>query len=370
MSEPRRVYSIDVFRGITITLMILVNNPGSWAYVYAPLRHAKWHGCTMTDLIFPFFLVLVGVSMRFAFVKWHYYPSQKFHKHLFFRALSIFLAGWFINAYPFIRQDWDWSTFRFMGVLQRIGIAYFISGMLVIRYDFKKILSITVGILVFYWGILFLGGSIDPYSLKFNLVRKLDIFFLGERHLYKGYGIPFDPEGILSTLPSVATVLIGYIIGGMSHTTKNYTDCVKRMIIFGIALTMIGLIWGIILPINKSLWTSSYVLFTAGIATILLAILTWIINVKKLKKPFRFFEIFGSNSIFIFIISGLWTKTILAIKMNLDGIPVSAYKYFYKTLCVPIAGNLNGSLLFALIHILGFWIILYWMYRKKIQIKL
>ena len=370
MSEPRRIYSVDVFRGITITLMILVNNPGSWGYVYSPLLHAQWHGCTMTDLIFPFFLFLVGVSMRFAFVKWHYFPSQKFHKHLFFRALSIFLAGWFITAYPFIRQDWDWSTFRFMGVLQRIAIAYFISGMLIIRYDFKKLMPVIIGILVFYWGILFFGGSTNPYSLEFNLVRKLDIFLLGEKHLYRGYGIPFDPEGILSTFPTIATVLIGYLIGGMLHTTKNYNDCIKRMTIFGIAIIVIGLIWGIIFPINKALWTSSYVLFTGGIATVLLAILTWIINIQKWKKPFWFFEIFGTNSIFLFIISGLWTKTILAIKLNLNGKSITAYNYLYNTICVPIAGNLNGSLLFAFIHIIGFWLVLYWMYRKKINIKL
>ena len=184
MSEPRRIYSIDIFRGMTIALMILVNNPGSWGHVYAPLLHAKWHGCTLTDLVFPFFLFLVGASMRFAFVKWHYYPSPKFYKHIFWRTISIFMAGWLIHAYPFIKQDWDWSSFRYFGVLQRIAIAYGISALLIIRYDFKQLLPIISGILVFYWGLLWLGGTGDPYGLEENLVRKVDIFLFGEKHLY------------------------------------------------------------------------------------------------------------------------------------------------------------------------------------------
>ena len=370
MSEPRRIYSIDIFRGITISLMILVNNPGSWGHVYSPLLHAKWHGCTLTDLVFPFFLFIVGASMRFAFIRWHYYPSKEFHKHLFWRAFSIFMVGWFIHAFPFIRQDWDWTNFRYMGVLQRIGIAYFISGILIIRYDFKKLLPILIGILFFYWGILWLGGSNDPYSLENNFVRKVDIWFMGENHLYKGFGIPFDPEGIISTIPSIGTVLIGYLMGGMLHTTKNYTDCTKRMSIFGISIILIGWLWGFIFPINKALWTSSYVLFTAGIAALVLSVLTWLIDIKNWKKPFWVFEVFGTNSIFVFVVSGLWVKTILAKKMELNGETVNAYNYLYKTVFVPMAGDLNGSLLFAISHVIGFWLVLYWMYRKNIKIKL
>ena len=370
MSEPRRIYSIDIFRGMTIALMILVNNPGSWGHVYAPLLHAKWHGCTLTDLVFPFFLFLVGASMRFAFVKWHYYPSPKFYKHIFWRTVSIFMAGWFIHAYPFIQQDWDWSSFRYFGVLQRIAIAYGISALLIIRYDFKQLLPIISGILVFYWGLLWLGGTGDPYGLEENLVRKVDIFLFGEKHLYGGFGIPFDPEGLLSAIPSVGTVLIGYLMGGMLHTTKNYTDCAKRMAIFGFGLIVVGWIWGLIFPINKAIWTSSYVLFTGGIAALVLAGLTWLIDIKFWKRAFWGFEVFGTNSIFLFVASGFWTKTILYIKRDLNGEMVSAYNYLYKTIFVPFAGDLNGSLLFALTHVLGFWLVLYWMYRKKIQIKL
>ena len=370
MSEPRRIYSIDIFRGMTIALMIIVNNPGSWGHVYAPLLHAKWHGCTLTDLVFPFFLFLVGVSMRFAFVKWHYFPSKEFHKHIFWRTSSIFLAGIILNAYPFIKQDWDWSSFRILGVLQRIALAYGLSALMIIRFDFKQMVQILTGILLFYWGILWVGVSGDPFGLETNLVRKLDILILGEKHLYRGFGLYFDPEGLLSTIPSVGTVIIGYLMGGMLHTTKNYTDCSKRMAIFGIVITLIGYIWGFAFPINKALWTSSYVLFTGGIATIILSILTYLIDIKYWKRPFSFFEVFGTNSIFLFMISGLWAKTIINIKLELNDSSVSAYHYLYKTIFLPVAGDLNGSLLFALSHVLGFWLILYWMYRKEIRIKL
>ena len=250
MSEPRRIYSIDIFRGMTIALMIIVNNPGSWGHVYAPLLHAKWHGCTLTDLVFPFFLFLVGASMRFAFVKWHYFPSKEFHKHIFWRTFSIFLAGIILNAYPFIKQDWDWSSFRILGVLQRIALAYGLSALMIIRFDFKQMVQILTGILLFYWGILWVGVSGDPFGLETNLVRKLDILILGEKHLYRGFGLYFDPEGLLSTIPSVGTVIIGYLMGGMLHTTKNYTDCSKRMAIFGIVITLIGYIWGFAFPLS------------------------------------------------------------------------------------------------------------------------
>lgn len=370
MSNPRRIYAIDVLRGITISLMILVNNPGSWSYVYGPFLHAKWHGCTLTDLVFPFFLFLVGASMRFSFVRWHDFASKKFYQHVFWRTLSIFIVGLLLNAYPFVKQDWDWSDFRFMGVLQRIALAYGISAVIIIHNDLRDLIKILFGILLFYWGAMWLGDTGNPYGLESNLVRKIDIFILGEKHLYNGFGVRFDPEGLFSTLTSVSTVIIGYLIGGMLHTTKNYLDCVKRTISFGFILMIIGYFWGYIFPINKALWTSSYVLLTSGIASISFGILIFFIDVKSWKKPFWFFEIFGTNSIFIFVASGLWAKTMLSIKLQLDGNLVSSYSYLYQTLFVPIAGKMNGSLLFAVTHIFAFWILLYWMHRKNIKIKL
>jgi len=355
---------------MTIALMIIVNNPGSWSHVYPPLLHAKWHGCTPTDLVFPFFLFLVGASMRFAFVKWHYFPSKKFYKHIFWRTFSIFMAGIILNAFPFIRQGWDWSDFRIMGVLQRIALAYGFSAIMIIRFDFKQLIQVLSAILLFYWALLFIGARQAPFDLETNFARTIDILILGETHLYNGFGVHFDPEGLLSTIPSIGTVIIGYLMGGMLHTTKNFTDCAKRMSVFGFALIIIGYSWGFIFPMNKPLWTSSYVLFTGGISAVFLAVLTYLLDIKNWKKPFWVFEVFGTNSIFLFILSGIWAKTIIYIKRDLDGEMTSAYHYLYKTIFVPIAGDLNGSLLFALSHVLGFWLILFWMYRKKIQIKL
>ena len=370
MSKPRRILSIDIFRGITIAMMIIVNNPGSWAYVYPPLRHAKWHGCTPTDLVFPFFLFIVGAAMRFAFVRWHSFASNEFYKHVFIRTLSIFIAGSLIHAFPFIQQDWDWSNYRIMGVLQRIALAYGIAAIMVIHLDLKKIFISSIGILLSYWGILWLGGGSAPYSLDSNFIRKIDILVLGESHLYGGTGIQFDPEGLLSTIPSVVTVLMGYLVGSMLHTTKDFLDNVKRMSTFGTVSIIIGLIWGLIFPINKQLWTSSYVLLTGGIATLFLSLLCYMIDIKKWKKPLWVFQIFGTNSIFLFVLSGLWTKIILKIKFNLGEESISGYGYLYKTLFAPFAGDMLGSLLFAFAHLLGFWLILLWLYRKKIFINL
>jgi predicted acyltransferase len=370
MSKPRRILSIDIFRGITIAMMIIVNNPGSWSHVYAPLRHAKWHGCTPTDLIFPFFLFIVGTSMRFAFVRWHSFASNKFYKHVFIRTISIFIAGSLIHAFPFIQQDWDWDSYRIMGVLQRIALAYGIAAIIAIHLDLKKIFVSCIGILTFYWAILVLGGGSEPFSLENNLIRKIDIFILGQSHLYGGTGIQFDPEGLLSTIPSVVTVLIGYLVGAMLHTTKDFWDNIKRMSILGISLIISGLIWSLFLPINKQLWTSSYVLFTGGIATLFLTFLCWMIDIKKWKRPLWFFQIFGTNSIFLFVLSGFWTKTILRIKFTLGGETISGYNYLYKTLFIPLAGELSGSLLFAVAHLFGFWLVLLWLYRRKIFINL
>ena len=185
-----------------------------------------------------------------------------------------------------------------------------------------------------------------------------------------GTGIPFDPEGLLSTLPAVVTVILGYIVGGMLHTTKDFLDNIKRMVIWGTGLILSGWVWGFVFPINKQLWTSSYVLFTSGIATLVLAILVYMIDIQKWKDPLWFFEVFGTNSIFLFVMSGLWTKTILRIKFDLEGQLTSGYNYLYETFFVQVAGNLNGSLLFALTHMAGWWLVLYWLYRKNIQVKL
>ena len=368
-----RFMALDIFRGATMALMVIVNTPGTWAYVYSPLRHAQWHGCTLTDLVFPFFLFIIGVAMRFSFDKYDICKYGPLFNKIIFRAITIFIIGLLLNAFPFIRQDWDWSSFRILGVLQRIALAYFFASFIVLRFDVKGIVNISFILLVGYWITLMAYGwysGQDPYALKTNLILVVDQFLLGESHLYGGTGIQFDPEGLLSTIPSVVTVLIGFLVGTMIKTTNDHEDNAQRMAVLGSLLIIIGWLWGFIFPINKQIWTSSYVLYTGGIAINLLAGLIWLVDIKKINWWTKPFVILGSNAIFLYALSSIWVKILLKISFELEGKMISGYSYFYKTIFQPLAGNINGSLLFAFFHVVIFLIILTWMYRKKIYIKI
>ena len=368
-----RFTSLDIFRGATMALMVIVNTPGTWSSVYSPLRHAQWHGCTLTDLVFPFFLFVIGVAMRFSFDKYDICKYGPLFNKIIFRTITIFVIGLLLNAFPFIRQDWDWSSFRIMGVLQRIALAYFFAGFIVLRLDIKGLVKISFFLLVGYWILLITHGwysGQDPYALETNLILVIDKLLLGESHLYGGTGIQFDPEGLLSTIPSIVTILIGFLVGTMIKTSNDHEDNVQRMAMLGSLLIIIGWLWGFIFPINKQLWTSSYVLYTAGIAIILLAGMIWLVDIKKIDWWTKPFVILGSNAIFLYALSSIWVKILLKISFELDGKMISGYSYFYQTIFQPLAGNINGSLLFALFHVLIFLLILTWMYRKKISIKI
>ena len=371
--QQKRFVSLDVFRGMTIALMILVNTPGTWAHVYAPLRHAKWHGCTLTDLVFPFFLFIVGTAMRFSFRKYDFILSTALTRKILRRVFIIFLCGLFLSAFPFISQDWDWSHFRIMGVLQRIGLAYGCAAFLVLVLNRNQIIKVSGIILLTYWFLLLVSGwinGVEPYGLEFNLPRMVDLAILGNSHLYRGAGIPFDPEGLLSTIPAVVTVLIGYLTGIMLQGKIDGIEKVKNILKAGIGIATVGWLWGLFFPLNKQLWTSSYVLYTGGLAMLILAICVWIIDFKECNKLVRPFVIFGTNSIFLFVASGLWVKTMLIVHFSMKGKSVSGYKYLYETFFQSMVGDINGSLLFALFHVGMWWLILYWMHRKKIFIKI
>lgn len=367
-----RLIALDTFRGLTIALMILVNNPGTWSHIYSPLRHAKWHGCTLTDLVFPFFLFIIGVSMRFSFEKYDMCKYGPLFKKVLSRTVTIFIFGLLLNAFPFVRQNWDWTTFRILGVLQRIALAYFIASFIVVRIDIKGLVKLSFGLLLIYWLLLMGYGwysGTDPYALESNFVLVIDQFILGDSHLWGGNGIQFDPEGLLSTLPAVVTILIGFLAGTMIKTTEDQKDNVQRMAVLGALLIVLGWTWGFWFPINKALWTSSYVLYTGGIAILVLVGMLWLIDIKQFNGWTKPFVIFGSNSIFLFVASGLWAKTLLIINFDLNGKMISGYSYLYQTIFQPLAGDINGSLLFALFHVLMFWLILSWMYKKRIFIK-
>lgn len=264
-----------------------------------------------------------------------------------------------------------------MGVLQRIALSYGIAALLVLWLPQKKQLIVGGSILVGYWLIMWIGGTgPEPFSLMHNFANKFDLAILGDNHVYHGYRnaagerVAFDPEGLFSTLPAIVTAMLGYQIGTLIQSAKDQHKNLKRLLIVGGALVVAGLIWSLFFPINKPIWSSSYVLFTGGLATLFLTLCIWVIDIKGYKKLAWPFVIFGSNSIFVFAASGLWAKTIVRIKYTLGEETVSAYTYLYKTVFVPLAGNLNGSLLFALSHIMMWWLILYWLDRKKIYIKI
>ena len=363
----QRLMALDVMRGLTIALMIMVNTPGSWSYVYPPLLHSKWNGCTPTDLVFPFFLFIVGVSMWFSFKKFDQGITKKSLYKVLKRFAIMFLLGVFLNGFP----DFDFENLRYLGVLQRIAIAYLFGALLCMQFNYKQLLFIFAGILIGYWGLLFFGSPDGPYELSSNLVLKIDVLLFGENHLYNGFGIPFDPEGLLSSIPSVGTLLLGYFSGRLIELSGNTMLAIKKLVQFGAITVFLGYIWGFLFPINKALWTSTYVLYTGGLAMVFLGFLLWIIDAKGFKKWAKPFIHFGTNPLAIYMFSGIYVSLILLINItNSEGVLVSGYDYLYADVFVPIAGNMNGSLLFAVAHIVFFWLITYVLYKKKIFIKI
>ncbi|MCE1197448.1 MAG: DUF5009 domain-containing protein [Marinilabiliales bacterium] len=363
-----RYLALDVLRGMTVAMMILVNNPGSWSHIYAPLEHAAWQGCTPTDLVFPFFLFVVGVSMFFSFSKYGNTLNKASVLKVIKRTLLIFAIGLFLNSFP----QWavDFHKLRILGVLQRIAIVYGVASLIVLAAPRKLLPWIGSAILLLYWGLLNWTGGPDPYSLQGNPTIAFDSMILGESHLYKGFGIPFDPEGLFSTLPAIVTALAGFLTGQLISTTEKI-KIPGKLVLFGLAALLTGLLWGVVFPIAKPLWTSSYVLYTAGWALLTLALLIWIIDIKGFTGWTTFFVVFGVNPLFLFAFSGLWAKTIgrLIHVTDASGTSLSLASWLYKDVCLPLAGELNGSLLYALAHVTLFWLIGYVMYKKKIFIK-
>ncbi len=363
-----RLISLDIFRGLTIAFMIIVNTPGSWQYVYAPLRHAKWHGCTPTDLVFPFFLFIVGVSMWFSLKKYGHELNGSSFLRIARRTASIFALGLFLNIFPDF--DRDYSTLRIMGVLQRIAIAYGLGAIICMTINRDYLWIVTAVIMLLYWALLAFFGGVDPYSLEGNLVLRIDKLLLGTNHLYKGFGIPFEPEGLLSTIPSICTVIIGYYTGELVGKKSSDGKVVFKPLIIGAALIGLGLLWNKFFPINKALWTSSYVLYTAGIAMMIFSVIYWLADVVKFQKWGWFFIVFGTNALFSYFLAGIWTRLMLLIKIPSGNAEISLYTWFYEKICVPVAGNLNGSLMFAIIQMLFIWCIALILYKKKILIRL
>lgn len=396
----QRYYSLDVFRGATVALMILVNNPGSWSYAFSPLKHAPWHGVTPTDLVFPFFLFAVGNAMAFVVPRLREAGDGIFWKKVLKRTVLIFVVGFLLNWYPFVQlvegeiglKHWvspvnSENGVRIFGVLQRIALCYCFASIIVYFSKPKTVLIICALILLAYWLVCLLFGGIDPYGLEGWFGTAIDKQVLGLPHMYKGEGVPFEPEGIASTFTAVVQVVIGYLVGNHIRSfgrepisEKNKRPIYQLISVLAVAaalLTIAGLTWGLVFPINKKIWTSSYVLYTSGLAITTLSVMIWFIEVKQMKNWFTgFFDVFGKNPLFIFVMSALIPKTLSLIRIT-DGIGedgkqlyTSPLRWFYTEICAKFPGPPEvGSLIYAVCFLSALWLICYVMDKKKIYVK-
>jgi predicted acyltransferase len=367
-----RYLSIDFYRGLTIAFMLIVNDPGSWSHVFAPLLHAEWHGCTPTDLVFPSFLFIIGTSMWFSFEKY----DRKLNKPLLLKIAKrtglLVLIGLLLAWFPF--YDKHISQLRIPGVMVRLGLCYGLAALLALSLSGRGLAIAVSGILLGYWGLMYWGGmaGFDPYSLEANVVRRVDLFLLGPEHLWAGKGIPFDPEGLLSTLPAAANVLFGWWAGQiMQQYQLQKMRVVYQLLLVGNALALAGVVWNWGFPMNKMLWTSSFVLYTSGLSMIFLSFAVWVIDVRGWERGTAFFLVLGANPLFAFVAESVLAKLLLKIKWSIEGGGhISAWKWIYTHIFVPIEPYKMGSLLFALAFTFTIWLLCYVLYRNKIFIKL
>jgi len=370
MTESKRFLALDVFRGMTICFMIIVNSPGDWNIAYGPLLHARWHGFTPTDLVFPSFLFAVGNAIAFVMYKFEGQESRVFWTKTLKRTVIIFLLGFLLYWFPF--YDFNNGTFkpishtRILGVLQRIALCYFIASV-VIRYTSKVFLvAFSAFLLVAYWVILYVyGDPNDPYSMAGYAGNALDFLVLGRDHLYHGEGVPFDPEGILSTLPAIVNVIGGYLAGDYIRKRGNSYETIAKLMMVGAVLIALAMAWNTVFPINKKIWTSSFVLLTVGLDLVILPILIYIIEIQKEKKWTYFFIVFGKNPLFIYLLSEL--ALIILYMIPVKG--ASLEHWLYRDLFGSFASPINASLLFALFFMLFNWAVGYWLDRRQIYVR-
>jgi predicted acyltransferase len=364
-----RLLSLDVFRGLTVLTMILVNNPGNWGKIYPPLKHAAWHGCTPTDLVFPFFLFIVGVSIAYALSgkKMETGTHGQTLLRIVRRGLTLFALGMFLSLFP----TFDFDTVRIPGVLQRIGVVFIIAAAIFLKTSRKtQILSIA-GLLIGYWLLLMFApvpgigqANLQPTT---NLAAWVDNTLL-PGHLWK-FSKVWDPEGVLSTLPAVATALIGVLAGQWLKKKDEPGNKIAWLMVWGVILTCAGLIWDLHFPINKSLWTSSYVLYTAGLAMLGLGLCYWLIDVKGYRRFTTPFLVYGVNAITVFFLSGLIPRIMGLIKIDTAAGEVDSKTWLYESFYTPFLSPYNASLAWALTWIFFWMLILYGMYKKNIIIK-
>lgn len=387
-----RLLSLDVLRGITIAGMIMVNNPGSWGSIYTPLEHAQWNGLTPTDLVFPFFMFIMGVSMYLSYKKFDFKLSGQTLTKLLRRSVLLFLIGLAIGWFSLfcrglvalrseemslidkiLQSASNFENLRILGVLQRLALVSFFGSLIVLTLKPKRIPWLIGFILLFYWILMAATGSLLENDS--SLVAIIDNAVLGITHMYTdhlpdGSKVVFDPEGLLSTLPCIAHVLLGFWAGKLISESKDNNQRIQKLFIFGTIIMFIGFLLNYGFPINKKIWSSSFVLATCGLASLLLGLLVWIIDIKGKKQWSVFFESFGVNPMFIYVVAGIISILLGNIGFMYYGEWLSTKGFIYSQWLNPVFGDYLGSLVFALLFVTLNWFIGHILYKKKIYIKL
>ena len=402
----KRLLSLDVLRGITIAGMILVNNPGTWSHIYAPLRHAAWNGCTPTDLVFPFFVFCMGIAMYISHKKTSHALTWPVAQKVITRGLLIVLIGWALSwlgmflgqitkeGTTLLQAVWTYPIehIRILGVFPRLGLVSIFGGLLMLAAKPKNCPWVAAVLMIIYCIMQSVTNSFELNAA--NMESIVDLKLLGDNHIYHmtnaaGERIGFDPEGVLSTIPCVAHVLIGAWMGHLIMNVKDNWGKVTRLLLAGAVMMLVGFLLDYAYPINKSMWSASYILVTCGLASSLLAILTWILDIRLPERNekvattkcevatkkvannwYKFFECFGVNPLFIFCLSAIAVYVMRSIRFEFNEQMYNVWSFWYKVCMQPLFGNEGGSLACALSLIFVLWGIAYLLYRKKIYIKL
>jgi predicted acyltransferase len=369
MSIPQRFTALDVFRGMTVCFMIIVNNQAG-AVPFEPLEHASWHGFTPTDLVFPSFLFAVGNAMAFTMPKFAGMGNGQVAGKIFKRTFLIFLIGYLLSWYPFVSinaaGEWIPKTIdktRIFGVLARIALCYGIAAAMIHFLSRKAVMYTSIAILLGYWLVMYLGGD---YTMLGNVGIAVDKWLVGENHMYKGEGIAFEPEGFLSTFPAAVNVVIGYFAGVLLREKGKDYEGIAKVLLYGAALMAIAYCWNYSFPINKKIWTSSYVLYTCGISLLMIGSLVYLNAKTSFRTGNYFFEVFGKNPLFIYVLSSFIPKTFNLIR-DADGRSLTTVisKDFFQ----QIAPGSIGALLYSIALMMVCWLVGYVMDRKRVYVR-
>lgn len=383
-----RLLALDILRGITVAGMILVNNPGSWGSIYAPFRHAEWNGLTPTDLVFPFFMFIMGISTYFSLRKYQFSFSWPSFFKIMRRTIVIFLIGiaiaWFglfmrgiLGDKTFSEAVFNFDRIRILGVMPRLAICYGVGATIALLVPHRRLPWLVALMLVAYSVILLLGNGFEFSDT--NVISIVDHKILGPQHMYGdtigGVYLKFDPEGLLSTLPSIAHMLIGFICGGLIMSTKDNNLRINKLFIVGVCLTFAGFLLDYGMPVNKKIWSPTFVLTTCGLASSFLGLLIWIIDIKGYKRWSRFFEVFGINPLFLYCLGSVLSIIIGAVKIPYAAAAsgsITVKGLLYDGFITPICGGnaTLASLVFAILFVMFNWCIGYILYKKKIYIKI